>query len=144
MGTGWEASGSMRYDSALAPQLDERAYEAYRVARESRLTAHTGGGLDASARAGVSPDFVRKALVVIALLVVLSSIGFVRVALTSGTVALLQGNETLRSEIKAIGTNNSDLQIEKSLFSGSERIGRIATQNLGMVHANEVECLDMV
>ncbi len=136
----------MRYDGALAVQLDGTAYETFetsRITRRPSLTTHEGGGLDASARVGVSSSFVSTVSVVVALIVVLCAIGMARIALTAGTVQILQNNEALSSQIKDVRALNNDLQIECSLFSGSDRIGRIATQNLGMERANEVEFISM-
>ncbi|MBR3318300.1 MAG: cell division protein FtsL [Atopobiaceae bacterium] len=129
----------MTYDGSLARQLDQYSVE---NARES-MVAYEGGGLDARARAGVSATFIPRAVLLLVIVFALCCIGAARVALTSGTVAILQRNEQLTSQISDIRTLNSDLQIERSLFSGSDRIGRIATQNLGMVHANEVELLQL-
>lgn len=132
----------MRYEGSLALQLEPEEL-GWEQPAHARLTAHEGGGLDAAARQGASPSFFHKVAVVVAVIVTLSAIGAARVALTAGTVAMLQSNEAIASSIKDLRTLNSDLQIERSLFSGSERIGRIATQNLGMVHASEVERLEL-
>ena len=132
----------MRYEGSLALQLEAEELD-WRTPGKTRLEAIEGGGLDATRRAGVTPFFYGKVVAIVAIVIVLCAIGAVRVTLTAGTVAMLQGNEAISSQIKDLRTLNEDLQIERSLFSGSERIGRIATQNLGMVHASEVERLDM-
>ena len=132
----------MRYEGSLALQLEAEELD-WRTPNKTRLEAIEGGGLDATRRAGVTPFFYGKVVAIVAIVIVLCAIGAVRVTLTAGTVAMLQGNEAISSQIKDLRTLNEDLQIERSLFSGSERIGRIATQNLGMVHASEVERLDM-
>ncbi len=110
---------------------------------DTSFVAYEGGGLDRAARAGVGQDFIRRVVLIGILVVSLCLIGAARVALTAGTVSILQGNEEVSAQIKQVRTINSDLQIERSLFSGSDRIGRIATQNLGMVHASEVERLEL-
>ncbi len=132
----------MRYEGSLALQLEAEELD-WRTSGKTRLEAIEGGGLDATRRAGVTQSFYGKVVAIVAIVIVLCAIGAVRVTLTAGTVAMLQGNEAISSQIKDLRTLNEDLQIERSLFSGSERIGRIATQNLGMVHASEVERLDM-
>ena len=134
----------MGYYDALAPQLDETMYDvATPQPRRARLTAYEGGGLDASVREQASPSFFARIAIAVVLVVALCVIGSVRVMLSTGTVAILQNNQAVSSQIKEIRALNSDLQIERSLFSASDRIGRIATQNLGMVHASEVERLEL-
>lgn len=131
----------MTYYDSTAPQLEQYPQQQRDV--RGRLVALEGGGLDAHARAAASPSFFRRVVLVIAVTVVLACIGAARVALTASTVAILQRSEQLNVQIKEMRTLNSDLQIERSLFSGSDRIGRIATQNLHMVHATEVERLEL-
>ncbi|MBR3158873.1 MAG: cell division protein FtsL [Atopobiaceae bacterium] len=130
----------MRYEGNLAPQLEESAWVS---ARPAVFTSVKGGGLDAAVREGVSPSFFSKVVLIVAIIFALCAIGMARVTLTAGTVAMLQANDEVSSQIKDLRTLNADLRIERSLFSGSERIGRIATQNLGMVHASEVDCLTL-
>ncbi len=130
----------MRYEGNLAPQLEESGWASVRPAV---LTSIEGGGIDAAARESVSPTFFSKVILVVAIVCALCVVGVARVALTAGTVATLQANEQVSSQIKELRTLNNDLRIERSLFSGSERIGRIATQNLGMVHASEVDRLTL-
>lgn len=120
----------MPWPSAPWPSADGRS-----------LTMMDGGSLDARARQGVSPAFSSRVVLALAALVLFVALGSVRVALTTGTVSLLQANEAVSSQIKEYRLANDDLRIECSLLCRSERIGRIATQNLGMVHASEAERL---
>ncbi|MDO4537177.1 MAG: cell division protein FtsL [Coriobacteriales bacterium] len=105
--------------------------------RNARLVAHEGGRLDEQARSGVAPDALTMVRVAVALIVALFIIGSVSVTLTTDTVALLQKNAEVSSQIKEFTAVNDDLRIEYSLLTGSERIARIATQKLGMSYAND-------
>lgn len=131
----------MMVDGSLARQWQYEDQE-YQY-EDNSFVAHEGGGLDRAARAGADSSFFLKVAFAAVLVVALCLMGAARVALTASTVSILRGNEDVSAQIKELRTLNRDLQIECSLFSGSERIGRIATQNLGMVHANEVECLEL-
>ena len=92
----------------------------------------SGGGLDARARAGVSPAFVARVRAVVAVAAVLIVLGMGRVALSAATVTLMQSNATLNEQISEAQTSNEELMIERSVLSGNARITRIATQNYGM------------
>lgn len=143
MPSGKERTSKMRYyEGSLAPQLDQEELAPV-VARPAVFTSYAGGGRDTSARHEASGAMFPLVALALALIIVFCAIGAARVTLTAGTVALRQGSETVSSQIKDLHTLNNDLQIERSLFSGSDRIGRIATQNLGMVHASEVERIEL-
>lgn len=110
--------------------LDEQNARA-RSAR--RFRPIEGGGLDAEARKGVTPQFwlvVKTALVVLAAALALAS---AHVAVRAATVSLMAQNNTLSSEISEVEEENRDLQVTRSVLSSKERIARIATQNYGMV-----------
>ena len=113
---------------------DRRAtrHEEARAPRPS-FSVVTGGGLDARARRGVSTAFLMRVKVAVAISMTFIALGACRVALTTASVSLLQGNVTLRSEIKEAKAYNDDLQVEHSVLSSASRIDRIATQNYGMV-----------
>lgn len=93
----------------------------------------SGGGLDARARRGVSPQFVARVRSVLLVAGLLIALGIARVALTSATVGVLQANSDLKEEIETAQTLSNDLKIERSVLSSNTRISRIATQNYGMV-----------
>ncbi len=132
----------MRREGSEAYRMDAPAYGVGASGRES-FVAVEGGRLDAEARSGVRPLFVKVAACVVAVAVASFALGGVAVSLTSGTVSMLQENNALSSQIKSERSLNGDLRIERSLLSRSERITQIATQNLGMVYANTADQLDL-
>lgn len=136
----------MRYVGSQAYDLNAAAYDAAayeQPLQQSPLTALEGGNLDARARSEVSPFLVRAVGYLVTLAIMLFVAGGISVALTSGTVALLQTNSATSSSIKEINAQNGDLRIERSLLTRADRITRIATQNLGMVYASEATSLDL-
>ncbi len=137
----------MRYQGSEAVRMDaaERSRERRdeRVEQRSSFSVVTGGGLDARARAGVSPLFLQRVRTVVVCALVFIALGACRVALSTATVSALQANVTLRSQIKEAQTLNGDLQVEKSVLSSSSRISRIATQNYGMSLSTNREVLDL-
>ena len=94
-----------------------------------------GGGLDARVREGVSATLTRTVGLVIAAALTLFIVGTLSVATTSATVAVLESNSKTSSDIKALEMENDDLRIACSILSSSDRVHRIATQNLGMTYA---------
>ena len=132
----------MRREGSEAYRMDAPTYGVGASGRES-FVAVEGGRLDAEARSGVRPLFVKVAACVVAVAVASFALGGVAVSLTSGTVSMLQENNALSSQIKSERSLNGDLRIERSLLSRSERITQIATQNLGMVYANTADQLDL-
>lgn len=136
----WEERGmAMVYQSSEARVLDEPSY-GY---APSRLNVLEGGGLDQMARRAASPVFLKAAICAVVLTVTLFVVGSLSIALTSGSVSILQSNASLSSKIDQTEEANADLRVACSLLSSYDRIGRIATQNLDMVYANEVVHLDV-
>lgn len=129
----------MVYQSSEARRIDVPTF----ADAADRLNVLEGGGLDQMARRSASPTFLKAAVCAVALMITLFIVGSVSIALTSGSVSILQSNETLSSQISQAEDANADLRIACSLLSSSDRIGRIATQNLHMVYANEVVHLDV-
>ena len=129
----------MVYQSSEARRIDVPTF----ADAADRLNVLEGGGLDQMARRSASPTFLKAAVCAVALMITLFIVGSVSIALTSGSVSILQSNETLSSQISQAADANADLRIACSLLSSSDRIGRIATQNLHMVYANEVVHLDV-
>ena len=129
----------MRYQGSEALNIDYveggRAFE--QQAERPSLEVLTGGGLDARARQGVSTEFVSKVVRVLAVAAVFIAIGFVRVCVSSATVAALTENSSLRSQVNDAKTLNDELKIERAVLSSNSRIARIATQNYGMVLSND-------
>ena len=131
----------MRYAGSEAYQLDGAARAPQALPRTLRSVE--GGRLDARARREVSPALVRIVGILATLAIVLFVAGGVSVALTSGTVALLQSNAAVGSQIKDVSAQNGDLRIERSLLTRADRITRIATQNLGMVYASDAHTIEL-
>ena len=129
----------MVYQSSEARRIDVPTF----ADAADRLNVLEGGGLDQMARRSASPTFLKAAVCAVALMITLFIVGSVSIALTSGSVSILQSNETLSSQISQAEDANADLRIACSLLSSSDRIGRIATQNLHMVYASEVVHLDV-
>lgn len=135
----------MRYQGSEAYSMEAAERGRERIEREARPSFEvvTGGGLDARARAGVSPAFVARLRVAVAVAAFLIVLGMARVALTSTTVALLSDNAALTTQISETQSTNEQLRIERSVLSSNSRISRIATQNYGMVLPSETVTLDL-
>lgn len=121
------------YSGNTAPRRRER------ISQETQPSFDVvqGGGLDASARKGVSRTFVVRMRNAVIAAVVVVALGLCRVGITVATVTTLESSSDLRDEIDALETENDELSVECSILSDSSRITRIATQNLGMVLADE-------
>lgn len=121
--------GSEAYNMSVERQYQERL--------QPSLEVVPGGGLDARARAGVSPLFVARLRVALAVAAVLITLGVARVALSAATVSLLQESAELSTQISEAQTLNNELRAERSALASNSRISRIATQNYGMVLSTE-------
>ena len=130
--------GSEAYWMETAEPRRELAPEPGRAS----LEVVEGGGLDARVRRGVSARFLARFRVALLAVAVLFVLGAARVALTSGTVRLLQENSSLKTQISEVEASSSDLKIARSVLSSNSRIARIATQNLGMVLATGHDTVD--
>ena len=119
-----------------APERSPRDYQ-----EPSPFVVHEGGHLDADARKGVSPEFMRRVGIVVIAILVVFAVGCVRVALTVGTINLMQSNSALEESVSEAQATNTELRIERSLLSSKDRIARIATQNLGMVYSKDSETI---
>lgn len=131
----------MKYWGSEAYELEEYAYP--QPQRVPAFSPVEGGNLDAQARKEVSPWMVRMVSYVAMLAITLFVAGGISVALTSGTVSLLQSNNAVSSMIKEVDAQNGDLRIERSLLVRADRITRIAEQNLGMVYASDAQALEL-
>ena len=138
---------TMRYQGSEALDMEtaERRATRHEETRSQRssVSVVAGGGLDALARKGVSAEFLTRVKVAVAISMALITLGVCRVALTTASVSLLQGNVTLRSQIKEAESYNDDLQVEHSILSSASRIDRIATQNYGMVLSDSYDVRDL-
>ena len=131
----------MAYQGNMAYQLDY-SQETWEVPVGRGLSLHEGGGLDARVRREASSvgALVKSAILVT---LVLALLGAARVALTTQTVSLLSDiSATERSVNKALDTR-TELQVERSVLSATDRIQRIATENYGMVYASEVDTINI-
>lgn len=131
--------GSVAYDMGAEPRRRER------VSQEPRRSFEVvpGGGLDARARRGVSPQFVARVRAALAVAALVIALGLVRVVLSSATVSLLEQNTALAEEVETAQALSTDLRIERSVLSSNARISRIATQNYGMVLPSERLTVDL-
>ena len=135
----------MRYQGseAYSERVEEREYARTSQQPRPSFEVVSGGGLDARARQGVSPQFLSRFRTVVAVAAFLIVLNLVRVALSAATVAALQANADLTSQISAAETLSSNLKIERSVLSSNARISRIATQNYGMVLPSERMSVDL-
>jgi len=110
---------------------------------DTSFVAVDGGGLDARVREGVSSTLTRTVSVILAVAVALFLVGSLSVATTSATVAILGASSDVASEIELLKSENEDLRIAVSMLSSSDRVTRIATQNLGMVYAQDAHHFEL-
>lgn len=135
----------MRYQGSEAYSWDAAEGRRERSREEARPSFEvvTGGGLDARARQGVSPQFVRLVVSVVATVAFLAALNAVSVFLTSQAVATMRVGNTLKAEVETAQSLRDDLKIERAVLSSNSRISRIATQNYGMVLSSGSVALDL-
>ena len=135
----------MRYQGSEAYSYDVAERTVRRPQRQEApsLEVVSGGGLDARARRGVSPQFVARVRTVLLVAALLVGLGFARVAITAQTVSLLLDNADLSTQISEAEDLSSELSIERSVLSSNARISRIATQNYGMVLPTDRVIIDV-
>lgn len=135
--------GSEAIDEEVAVRHNTRREVEVDVEQRPSFEVVTGGGLDARARAGVSPVFLSRVKAAVATSLFVLGLFACRVALTTATVSTLQSNASIKTEIKNAQSINDDLQVERSVLSSSSRISRIATQNYGMTLSTDREVIDV-
>ena len=134
----YAANGSMYETYLYGNVARERVY-----ADDARFTTYEGGR-ERSRSTGLTHDtIVHRAVAVLACVAMVIALGFVAVFLTSNTVSIMQANSHTSSQIQELTDVNSELRIECSLLTRSERIAQIATQNLGMMYASEAQPLSL-
>ena len=135
----------MRYQGSEAYSMDvaERRRERLEQQAAPSFEVVSGGGLDARARAGVSPLFVARVRAVLVLAACLVALGMARVALSSATVSLLSANSELSSQVEEAQVMNEQLRVQRSVLSSNSRISRIATQNSGMMLPREFVTVEL-
>lgn len=121
----------------------ERRRERLERTPETSFEVVSGGGLDARARAGVSPQFVARLRLALVVAVALIGLGMARVAISAATVSMLRTNVDLNNQIEAAQSLNEQLRVQRSSLSSNARISRIATQNYGMVLSTSAVAVDV-
>ena len=127
----------MRYQGSEAYKLDwaERRRERREAQSAPSFEVVSGGGLDARARAGVSPQFVARVRAVVLVAAALIVLGI--------TVSLLSANSELSAQVEETQSFNEQLRIQRSALASNSRISRIATQNYGMVLSGDFVAIDL-
>ncbi len=130
----------MAYQSNLAFQLDANR-EAQVLPSPRPLSLHEGGGVDARVRHEASHSLSLLVRSVVAITLVLAVLGGLRVVLTVQTVNTLKHVNEVESNVSEALDARNELMMERSVLSNTDRIQRIATENYGMIYANEVETI---
>ena len=135
----------MRYQGseAYSARASERAWERASAQSRAPFEVVSGGGLDARARQGVSPQFLARVRAVLLVAALFFAVNLARVALASATVSVLQANSDLTTQISEAETLSSNLRVERSVLSSNARISRIAAQNYGMVLTADAVTVDL-
>lgn len=131
------------YEGSAARRLDayEEAYAPRSSQAQPSFGVVEGAGLDAQARKGVSAQFIAALKYAGMAFALISVICVARIFVFSAAASVLTSNLTMRAELKDVQANCSELRIERSVLSNSDRIERIATQAYGMVLADGSETL---
>lgn len=129
----------MAYQGNAAYRLDVDRQTWEEPARRP-LSVHEGGRRDARSREAAAPAFAPLGLIAV-LAVFLVALGCARVALTVQNVVLLNDLNIAETNIERAMDTRTELQIERSALTSTDRIQRIATQNYGMVYATDVETI---
>lgn len=139
----------MRYQDSLARDMarpqweteaDERRQE--RQGRRASFEVVAGEGLDARARAGASPAFLRAVATACAAVVVLLVLGVARVALSTQAMSMLQSNARVQAQIDQVAQDNDTLRLERTKLSDAGRLRALAT-GYGMVSADSTEAVTL-
>lgn len=134
----------MRYTGAEAYDLAYHNEEfAPQVAPRTPFEVHEGSGLDARARQGVSPEFLRRAQKLVLVAIALAVIFAARICIFTATAAQLNANAELRDQVDTATQLERDLKVTTSTLSSASRIDSIATQNYGMVRASDTEIMSL-
>lgn len=122
---------------AYAPVV-ERAPER---SRRAQVSVVRGQGADAQARQSASA-VVFAAKVAACVIVVLAVLGFVRVTLSSATVATALETQKLTSQIDVARSEGSQLEVKQSSLANPTRI-RIVASSLGMAAPASTSVIDL-
>ncbi|MCI8469624.1 MAG: cell division protein FtsL [Eggerthellaceae bacterium] len=122
---------------AYAP-LVERAPER---SRRPEVSVVRGQGADARARQSAS-SVVTVARAIACVVVVLALLGFVRVTLSSATVATALESQQISSQIDTARSEGSSLEVQQSSLANPTRI-RIVASSLGMAAPAATATIDL-
>ena len=122
---------------AYAPVV-ERAPER---PRRAQVSVVRGQGADAQARQSASA-VVFAAKVAACVIVVLAVLGFVRVTLSSATVATALETQHPSSQIDTARSEGSQLEVQQSSLANPTRI-RIVASSLGMAAPSSTSVIDL-
>ena len=132
-----------QYTSAARVETADHAYPQRHTAPQRSFEVLEGQGLDARVRESVSSEFLSKIKMVLAVALLVVTVGVVRVGLCAATVSTLQATSMLESKLDTAEALESQLKVERSVMYSSSRIDKIATQNYGMVKATASETIDV-
>lgn len=113
----------------VRPQRVEEPQRSFEVVK--------GAGLDARVREGVQSSFISKIKIALIVAAAFVALGTARIAIYAQTVTALESSYTLRNEIRSAESLGDELRVECSILCSSGRIERIATENYGMVPAQD-------
>ncbi len=130
----------MRYEGSTARRIDAATFE---VVQPPLFTPVKGGRYGKDLRRMAQPSMFGVLAYVAAIALLLFIAGGITVAITSGTVGRLTSNKTTQAQIEELSEYNSDLRLERSRLTRSDRISSIAEQNLGMVYASDARTLEL-
>ena len=130
------------YQGNVAYRLDasQAAWDA--PARNSYFV-YEGDGRDARTRNDASSALATLLKVVLTLGIVYVALGFARVALTVETVSLMRDIKVAESTVARERDTKTELSVERSALTNTDRIQRIATENYGMVFATDVDVISV-
>ncbi|MCI2241734.1 cell division protein FtsL [Adlercreutzia faecimuris] len=109
--------------------------------RRASVSVVRGQGADARAREGASA-IVIAARAIACVVVVLAILGFVRVTLSSATVATALETQKLSSQIDVARSEGSALEVRQSSLANPTRI-RVVASSLGMAAPASTTAIDL-
>ena len=126
----------MMYQESVAYQLEPQQTWDIPVGRQ--LSVHEGGS---SRNQSAQQSQTSVVALIVALVICAVLVGAIRVALTTATVSSLCDLEVAESVVSEARDTRTELMVERSVLSSSDRIQRIATENYGMVYASDIDTI---
>ena len=126
---------------AYAPVVERAPERSRRPDRRASVSVVRGQGADAQARQSASA-LVFAAKVAACVVVVLAILGFVRVTLSSATVATALETQELTSQIDVARSEGSKLEVQQSSLANPTRV-RIVASSLGMAAPASTSVIDL-